>query len=78
MVTLSGQNHDEEKMARELVNLLCEVQCSRETTAGIFEWCSHESNQSLVPTRGYNGYLLAYFRIIPSALGILYASVFLV
>ena len=49
LVTLSGQNHDEEKMARELVNLLCEVQCSSETTAGIFEWCSHESNQSLEP-----------------------------
>ena len=58
LVTLSGQNHDEEKMARELVNLLCEVQCSSETTAGIFEWCCHESNQSLVPK--HNRYLFTH------------------
>lgn len=51
----NDENHDGEKIARELVNLLCEVQCSSEKTAGIyawqsiFEWCCHESNQSLVP-----------------------------
>ena len=60
LVTLSGQNHDEEKMARELVNLLCEVQCSSETTAGIFEWCCHENNQSLVPK--HNRYLFTHNR----------------